>query len=132
MNVPEGLDEETREEFQYLLDVLEDYRRYIKDIGRLELAAPNLLYYRDEVQEGLNELGARGVKLKEVWREVVDLDNKLRARASDVVMEIGHANFKQYQIINDPPLTHWWWFLNRTVAAPLTAPNPPAWQFWKR
>lgn len=132
MEVPEELDEETREEFQYLLDVLEDYRRYVKDIGKLELAAPNLLYYRDEVQEGLQELQARGVELKEVWRQVVELDNQLRARAQDVVMEIGHANFKQYQIINDPPLTHWWWFLNRVVAAPIQAPNPPAWQFWKR
>jgi hypothetical protein len=131
VEVPEGLDEEAREEYKYLLEVLEDYRRYVKDIGRLGLAAPNLLYYRDEVQESLDELRVRGVDPREVWLEVVALDNAVRARASEIVAEIGHANFKQYQIINDPPLSYWWWFLNRVVPGP-AAPEPPSWQFWKR
>ncbi|MCE7872479.1 hypothetical protein DYH09_19155 [bacterium CPR1] len=131
MEVPEGLDEEAREEYKYLLEVLEDYRRYVKDIGRLGLAAPNLLYYRDEVQESLDELRIRGVDPREVWVEVVALDNAVRARASEIVAEIGHANFKQYQIINSPPPSHWWWFLNRVVPGP-AGPERPTWQFWKR
>ncbi len=131
MEVPEGLDEEAREEYKYLLEVLEDYRRYVKDIGHLGLAAPNLLYYRDEVQESLEELRLRGVDPLEVWREVVALDNVVRARAAEIVTEIGHANFKQYQIINDPPPAYWWWFLNRVVPGP-AGTEPPSWQFWKR
>ena len=46
-----------------------------------------------------------------------------------LVREIGHANFKQYQIINDPPKAYWWWWLNRVVKAP--PPSPPSWMFWK-
>lgn len=130
MTVPEDLDPELKEAYAYLLEVLADYERYIQDIGRLGLTAPNLFYYRDEVQEFLDLLQQEGVPMKEVWRKVSELDNQVRARAQEIVDEIGHANFKQYQIINDPPLKNWWWFLNRIVAAPPQAPRP-GWQFWR-
>jgi len=112
--------------------VLGDYERYVKEIGRLGLAAPQLLYYRDEVQDLLDALaGQPGMDLKPVWTKVRELDNQVRARASDLVKEIGHANFKQYQIVNDPPQARWWWYLNR-VTAPPEMLQPPAWQFWRR
>ncbi|MEW6280618.1 MAG: hypothetical protein AB1758_18480 [Candidatus Eremiobacterota bacterium] len=130
MEVPEGLDPEVKEAYQYLLEVLGDYERYTRDIGKLGLAAPNLLYYRDEVQEFLDILKAEGIEARDVWRKVVELDNLVRSKAQEIVDEVGHANFKQYQVINDPPPQHWWWFLNRTVAAP--PESPPAWQVWKR
>ncbi len=124
------LDPETKEAWDYLLEVIVDYERYVRSIGELGLAAPNLLYYRDEIQEGLEEFKLnKQVDFQKVWLKVRELDEILRKQTKMLVHEIGHANFKQYQIINDPPKAYWWWWLNRVVTAP---PTPtPAWQFWK-
>lgn len=124
------LDADTKEAWDYLLEVIVDYERYVRSIGELGLAAPNVLYYRDEIQEGLQEfkLDPR-VDFKSAWLKVKELDELLRQQAATLVREIGHANFKQYQIINDPPKANWWWWLNRVVKAP--TPPPPVWQFWK-
>jgi len=125
------LDPGTEEAWSYLLEVVDDYERYIGQIGNLGFTAPNLLYYRDEIQEMLDEFGLDPrVDTREIWAKIRGLDLLMRARQVDLVAEIGHVNFKQYQIINDPPRTHWWWFLNRIVAAP-PAPPRPFWQFWK-
>lgn len=126
------LDPDVQELYEYLKEVLGDYERYVKEIGRLGMAAPQLLYYRDEVQELLTELrGHEDLDLKPLWARVAELDNVVRAQAKELVREVGHANFKQYQIVNDPPQTHWWWYLNR-VTAPPEPLHPPTWQFWRK
>ncbi len=125
-------DAEAAELLKYLDEVLQDYQRYVGEIGRLGYAAPQLLYYRDEVQDLMEALEVEdGVDMKPRWARIRDLDNQVRARASDLVGEVGHANFKQYQIVNNPPLTRWWWYLNRTTANPEPAPRP-AWQWWRK
>jgi hypothetical protein len=129
---PDRLDPETREALDLLEEALADYERYVRDIGHLGLAAPQLLYYRSDVQDMLDLLADQpDLDLAPYWARVRDLDNVLRARAADLVEEIGHANFKQYQIINDPPQMHWWWYLNRLVPAPRTQVRG-WWEFWKR
>ena len=125
-------DPEVAELLKYLDEVLADYTRLVGGIGRLGFAAPQLLYYRDEVQDLLEALAAeRSLDLQSRWQKIRDLDNQVRARATDLVREVGHPNFKQYQVVNDPPPTRWWWYLNRTVSNP-EPPPPPAWQWWRR
>lgn len=121
---------EIDEALEYLGDALENYGRFVTNIGENGFTAPMVLYYRDEVQELLDELMAAGLDLQDHWLRTVELDDEVRRRAQDLVDEIGWANFKQYQIINDPPPKHWWWFLNRQTKAP--PPPPPFWQFWKQ
>lgn len=125
------LTQDEKQVWAYLQDVVKDYARYLSDIENLGLSAPNVLYYRDEIQEMLEEFkGDPRVDFRGVWLQVKELDEILRANQELLVRTIGHANFKQYHIMNDPPRTHWWWFLNRVVAPP---PPPPAWwQFWKK
>lgn len=125
------MDAETREALDYLEEVLAEYGRYVNQIGRLGLAAPNLFYYRDEVQEFLEMLSSvEGLDLTPVWNRVRELDHLVREKKREVVREVGRENFKQYQIINDPPTTHWWWFLDRLVPPPPPPPRP--WEFWKK
>jgi len=125
------LNQDEKQAWNYLLDVIKDYARYLSDIENLGLSAPNVLYYRDEIQEMLEEFkGDPRVDFRGIWLEVKALDEILRANQEQLVKIIGHANFRQYQIINDPPRTHWWWFLNRVVAPP--PPSPAWWQFWKK
>jgi hypothetical protein len=128
--VPVKIDPATREIWDYLMEVMGDYETFLQNIGTLGYSAPQLLYYRDEVQEFLEELSGRtDINLAGAWKKVVELDTILRAKAQVLVDEIGHKNFVQYQIQNDPPRAHWWWWLNRVTAAP---PAPPKiWEFWK-
>ena len=122
--------QEVREALEYLAEVLTDYERFVQNIGQNEFTAPMLLYYRDEVQDLLDFLTeAQTPNMQKWWQRTVEADNVLRAHSQDFVDEVGWANFKQYQIINDPPRQNWWWFLNRETRAP--APPPPIWQFWK-
>lgn len=120
---------EIEEAFEYLEDALASYGRFVANIGDNGFTAPMVLYYRDEVQELLDELMTSGVELGDYWLRTVELDDEVRRNAQALVDEIGWANFKQYQIINDPPAKYWWWYLNRQTRAP--APPPPFWQFWK-
>lgn len=130
MSETSPLDPATREAWDYLVEVVGDYERYMTEIGNLGLAAPNLLYYRDEIQEGLDQFKTeRRVDFRSVWERVKALDDYLRGRAEDLVKEIGHKNFNQYRIINDPPKAYWWWYLDRVTPAP--PPAPPTWQFWR-
>ncbi|MCE1248412.1 MAG: hypothetical protein LWY06_17360 [Firmicutes bacterium] len=116
---------------EFLEDSIAEYAKYIENIGRNGLAAANLNYYRDDIQEVLDMLKYHYTEeLKPYWEEIVKLDLLLRAKAPIHVREIGHNNFKQYQIINDPPQTHWWWYLNRTVAPPVI--QPKFWELWKK
>lgn len=125
------LSAEEKQVWDYLLEVVGDYERYLADIDNLGLSAPNLLYYRDEIQEMLDEFkGDPRVDFRGVWSRVRELDEIFRTNQRRVVDQIGYANFAQYQIINDPPRTHWWWWLNRFVSPP--APPPTWWQFWKK
>ncbi|MCR5660770.1 MAG: hypothetical protein K6G50_01410 [bacterium] len=111
------IDADTIELVRYLDEVIADYKRCVNEIGKMKYAAPQLLYYRDEVQDILDALVGSGADLKDRLQDIRLLDMKLRANARDFVREVGHANFKQYQIINNPPITHWWWYMNRTTMA---------------
>lgn len=128
---PGKLTPDVEELLKYLDEVILDYKRCIEQIGKMGYAAPQLLYYRDEVQDLVEALsGEQGVVLKERWATIRELDLKLRGRASDFVHEVGHSNFKQYQIVNNPPLTRWWWYMNRTT---VNLENKiPRWQWWRQ
>lgn len=124
------IDPATKEAWDYLMEVLSDYEAHVQNIGDLGFSAPQLLYYRDEVQEFLEELtGNEQINYKGAWKKTSELDKILRKKAQDLVDEIGHKNFLQYQIMNEPSKDHWWWWLNRITAAP--PPPPKVWQFWK-
>ena len=125
------MDDDLKELVDYLEEVILDYERHVENIGKLGLTAPMTLYYRDEVQETLELLeGEVEVDTQPYWLRVVELDRLLKACMQELVDEIGHANFKQYQIINDPPRARWWWYLNREARSP--QPPPAFWQFWKK
>lgn len=125
-----NIDPRLKERWDYLMEVLGDYETFLGNIGHLGYSAPQLLYYRDEVQEFLDELQGRPeLNLAGAWKKVAELDTILRARAQTLVDEIGHKNFIQYQIQNDPPRSHWWWWLNRVTAPPISPPK--FWEFWK-
>ena len=119
-----------RESWDYLMEVLGDYETFLEGIGELGLSAPQVLYYRDEVQESLEYLtGNETINYQGAWQKVNQLDEILKEKSQTLVDEIGYKNFIQYQIINDPPKKHWWWWLNRVSKPP---PEPPKiWQFWK-
>lgn len=122
---------QTAELLSYLDASLADYGKYVSQIGSLKYTAAQLLYYRDEVQDMLDALiNDKGIDLKSRWIKVRELDLQLRAKASVFVQEVGHANFKQYQIINNPPVNRWWWYLNRTTVN--LDHKTPSWQWWKR
>lgn len=124
------IDARTREMWDYLMEVIGDYEIFLGNIGSLGYSAPQLLYYRDEVQEFLDELGGRtDINITGAWKKVTELDTILRGKAQALVDEIGHKNFIQYQIQNDPPRSSWWWWLNRVTAPPITPPK--FWEFWK-
>ena len=124
------IDPATKEAWDYLMEVVGDYESFLGQIGDLGFSAPQVLYYRDEVQEFLEELTDNPqINYQGAYKKVLELDQILRKKAQDLVNEIGHENFLQYQVINDPPKKHWWWWLNR-----VTSPEPPPpkiWQFWK-
>lgn len=125
----------TDEDIQELLDFLEEsineYERYVSNIGRNGLAAVNVGYYRDDIQDILDLLKYHpDVNLRPYWERIVKIDMQLRAKAPIYVREVGYNNFKQYQIINDPPLTRWWWYLNRNVSPPME--KPKFWEIWKK
>jgi hypothetical protein len=124
------VDPATKEAWDYLMEVMGDYETFLGNIGDLGYSAPQLLYYRDEVQEFLEELTDNPqVNYKGAFQKVNALDVILREKAQDLVNEIGHENFLQYQVINDPPKKHWWWWMNRVTSPP--PPPPKLWEFWK-
>jgi len=124
------MDPEIQAELDYLDEVLDDYQRYVLNIGVNRHAAPLLLYYRSEVQESLDALQQDQVDLKDRWRRVAELDNIVREKSSIVVREVGYHNFRQYQVINDPPRSHWWWYMDLTAPKPEGERRP--WEFWRR
>ncbi|MCD4785545.1 MAG: hypothetical protein K8T10_17120 [Candidatus Eremiobacteraeota bacterium] len=125
------VDPDAREMLEYLQESINEYRKYVENIGKNGLAASNLNYYRDDIQDVLDLLKYDdSINLKEYWGQIVKLDIQLRAKAAIYVREIGYNNFKQYQIVNDPPLTRWWWYLNRNVAPPII--KPKFWEIWKK
>lgn len=122
---------EKRELLKFLQESINEYAKYVKNIGRNGLAAVNLNYYRDDIQELIDYMKFDSkVNLKEYWGQVVTLDVQLRGKAPIHVREVGYENFKQYQIINDPPAGNWWWYLNRMVMPP-AAERPKFWELWK-
>ena len=108
-------DNDVREEMEYLDEVILDYSTMVKNIGKNGLAASLLMNYRDEIQDIMTELALNNRDIREYRKKVVMLDNELRQKAQAYVNEVGHANFKQYQIINNPPLERWWWYLNKVT-----------------
>lgn len=123
------MDEETRESIEYLNEVFLEYEKLVTNIGNNGLSASLLLYYRDEIQYTLGDLQSSGLDFKKYYQKLVCLDNMLRVNAQRHVDEVGYKNFKQYQIVNDPPREHWWWYLNVTSRAPI---EKKEWKFWKK
>lgn len=122
-------------EFKELLDFLEEsidqYKKYVDNIGRNGLAAVNLGYYRDDVQDMLDLMKyEEKVDLRPYWEKIVKIDMTLRAKTSMYVREVGHENFKQYQVINDPPHVRWWWYLNRITPPPVA--EAKFWGIWRK
>lgn len=125
------LDKDTQEAWDYLLEVVGDYGEYVQNIGNLGYSAPNVLYYRDEVQEFLEIfMTNKDVDFKGVWAKVKEYDEILKRDLQQLVDEIGYANFKQYLVINDPPKKNWWWYMYRRTIEP--PPQPRMWEFWKK
>ena len=123
-------DNDIREEMEYLDEVMLDYSTMVKNIGKNGLAASLLMNYRDEIQDIMTELAMNNRDVKEYRKNLIMLDNELRQKAQLYVNEVGHANFKQYQIINNPPLERWWWYLNKVTMGREEDKKKP-WEFWK-
>lgn len=124
-------DDDIAETLAFLRESIDEYRKYVENIGHNGMSAPNLNYYRDDIQDIFDLLKYdESVNLKELYGEVVRLDMQLRGKATIHVREIGYNNYKQYRIINDPPPIRWWWYLNNVVTPPAQQTN--LWQFWKR
>ena len=64
-----------QEELDYLDEILEEYEKYVDNIGNLRTSAALLLYYRDEVQEALDYLKGEDLDLRAYWKRIVELDN---------------------------------------------------------
>ncbi|MFH0803130.1 MAG: hypothetical protein V2A78_12210 [bacterium] len=127
---------EAKDELEFLEEVLVEYEKYIHEIGQLGYAASLLLNYRDEAQESLEELQVyqregEDLDLQPYWQRLVAADTVLRTRAEEFVNEVGYANFKQYQLVNDPPRSHWWWYLDKETAPPITT-KTAWWDIGKR
>ena len=122
---------EVREIFEYFDEVLHDYEKMVNNIGRNGLSASLLMNYRDEIQDIIAELALENINLKEHWKKITLLDTKLRSQAQRYVNEVGHNNFKQYQIINNPSKERWWWYLDKTTLPPPYA-KKNLWDFWKK
>jgi len=118
----------TREEIEkyldYLDEAMDEYERFVNNIGNNGLAAKLLLDYRDEIQDLLEILQGK-VDLKEYWEDLIKLDQIVRARRITLVREIGNKNFVMEQIRRSPPKTRWWWYLNKYE------PQKPQQSFWE-
>lgn len=123
-------EEELEESIIYLEELLDEYMKLVKNIGHNGLSASLICNYRDEIQILMRELRMADADLRKYWSKIVATDDTLRKRAQAFVEEVGHENFKQYQIVNDPPRENWWWYLNRTTIAP--PPEKKEWWPWKR
>jgi len=123
-------DPDARESLEYLMEIMAEYEKMVLNIGKNGLSASLLLNYRDEIQSTMHDLREMDLDLREHWYKIVTLDNTLRKQAQQFVNEVGHTNFKQYQIINDPPADHWWWYLNKTTQPPRD--EKKGWRFWKK
>jgi hypothetical protein len=134
--MPDNLDEEpdalTEEELEaqitYLDEVMDDYERFINNIGKNGLTAKLMLNYRDELQEILSFLNNYEIDLSKYWARLMKLDQILRSRRSTVVNEIGRKNFIMEQIRKEPPKNYWWWYIDRSVPKD----KPGFWDFLKK
>ena len=114
---------------EYLEEVFQEYEKYIENIGENGLAAPLLLYYRDEVQETLMDLEGRA-PLESYWTRLVSFDRKLQEKKEDLITEIGWDYFKTQREARKPPKAYWWWYLDATLKGP-EKPNPlRSWWDW--
>ena len=123
-------DNDVREEMEYIDEVFLDYTTMEKNKSKKGLERSLLMNYRDEIQDIMTELALNNRDIREYRKKVVMLDNELRQKAQAYVNEVGHANFKQYQIINNPPLERWWWYLNKVTMGREEDKKKP-WEFWK-
>jgi hypothetical protein len=123
-------EEEIKESIAYLEDAISEYEKLVGNIGKNGLSASLVFNYRDEIKEVMEDLRLMDVDLRKYWHRIVTLDNMLRKSAQILVTEIGFDNFKQYQIINDPPKENWWWYINRTTPPPREEKKKG--KLWKR
>ena len=126
---PDGLtDEELQAHISYLNEVMDDYERFINNIGKNGITAKLMLNYRDEIQEILSFLNNYEIDLSKYWTRLVKLDQILRSRRTAAVKEIGRKNFIMEQIRKEPPKDHWWWYIDRSVPKD----KPGFWDFMKK
>lgn len=119
------------DEIEYLEETLREYARFVEHIGENGLAANLLLYYRDELQETLEDLQGR-VPVEPYWRQTVDLDHVVREKGADLVAEIGWDHYRGQRAVRHPPRAYWWWYLDAGLSAP-DRPNPVrSWWDWLR
>lgn len=121
-------EEELKKHLDYLNEVLDDYERFINNIGQNGVSSKLMLNYRDEIQEILSFLNHFEIDLSDYWTRVMRLDQNLRVRRSTVVREVGRKTFLMEQIKREPPRNHWWWYLDRSEARD----NPGFWSFLKK
>jgi hypothetical protein len=121
-------DEELQVHMSYLNEVMDDYERFINNIGKNGLTAKLMLNYRDEIQEILSFLNNYEIDLSKYWTRLVRLDQILRSRRTAVVKEVGRKNFIMEQIRKEPPKDHWWWYIDRSVPKD----KPGFWNFLKK
>ena len=127
--MPDALtQEELEEHLLYLNEILDDYERFINNIGKNGISAKLMLNYRDDIQEMLAFLNNFEVDLTEYWKKVMRLDQVLRVRRSTVVREVGRKTFLMEQIKNEPPKNYWWWYIDRSEPKE----KPGFWDFLKK
>lgn len=118
-----------KEEIEYLEEVLQEYTRFVDNIGHNGLAANLVLYYRTELQEVLTDLQGRA-PLERYWRETVALDEQLKKKKTLLLNEIGWENYRIERASVNPPKAYWWWYLDQGLIEPgKPGPIQSAWNW---
>lgn len=117
------------EEIEYLEEVLNEYSKFVQNIGQNGFSANLVLHYRTEVQETLTDLEGRA-PLESYWQQTVELDDLLRKKRIEFIHEIGLQHYRLERQQVNPPKEYWWWRLD----SGLTDPNKPnllkSWWGW--
>jgi len=117
------------EEIEYLEETLNEYARFVENIGHNGFSANLVLHYRTDLQETLTDLEGRA-PLEAYWQRTVGIDNILRGKKAEFLHEIGLANYRIERQQEAPPKAYWWWYLD----AGFEDPNKPnaikSWWQW--
>jgi tetratricopeptide (TPR) repeat protein len=81
----------------------------------------NVLAARDSVSHAIKQYPLEKV---EDIRLLIELDNKLRSRASQIQEQINPSVFFNWRETLQPESSKWWWFLDKRIDTSATQPNP--------